>query len=68
FQCGANVATLKAKYGPKTRIKLVEAKRSLFGNKAATGIAMDPSQIGAGAAEHLFATAEEKNLWARLGL
>lgn len=61
-------ATLKAKYGPKTRIKLVEAKRSLFGNKAATGIAMDPSQIGAGAAEHLFATAEEKNLWARLGL
>lgn len=60
--------TLKAKYGAKTKMKLVESKRSLFGNKAASGIHMDASQIGAGATDHLVGMAEEKTLWARLGL
>ena len=56
---------LKARYGEKTKLKLISQPRGLFGMR---GGVPGVSQIGAGAANALIETAEERALWARLGL
>ena len=65
-------SSMKQRYGDKTKLKLIEAKKSLFGTRAATGIAqsfaMNTENLAAGAAEGLVSTMEEKALWSRLGL
>ena len=66
-------ATLKARYGEKTKLKLVEAKKSLLGNRVASGVSLsagllDSEALSAGMADGLISAAEEKMLWNRLGL
>ncbi len=65
-------SSLKAKYGNKTKIKLMDAKRSLFGNRVAAGVStmagLDGEALAAGAASGIMTAAEEKLLWNRLGL
>jgi signal peptide peptidase SppA len=56
---------LKARYGEKTKLRLIAPSRGLFGIRSgASGVL----QIGAGAAEALIDSAEERSLWARFGL
>ena len=63
---------LKALYGKKTKISLLEPKLGLFGNKVAagvsTGIGLDSEAIAAGVTDQIISAAEEKLLWNRLGL
>ncbi|NKB51967.1 MAG: S49 family peptidase [Rhizobiaceae bacterium] len=65
-------SSLQARYGKKTKIKLVEAKRGLFGNRVAAGVStvtgFDGEALAAGAASGIMTAAEEKLLWNRLGL
>ncbi|MGB8818079.1 MAG: S49 family peptidase, partial [Rhizobiaceae bacterium] len=56
---------LKVRYGEKTRLRLISPPRGLFGMR---GGSASVSQIGAGAAQALIGTAEERSLWARIGL
>ena len=56
---------LKARFGEKTKLRLIAQSRGLFGMRAGAG---GVSQIGAGAAEALIEGAEERALWARFGL
>jgi signal peptide peptidase SppA len=56
---------LKARYGEKTKLRLIAQSRGLFGMRAGAG---GVSRIGAGAAEALIDSAEERALWARFGL
>ncbi len=56
---------LKARYGEKTKLKLISQPRGLFGMR---GGVPGVSQIGASAANALVETAEERALWARIGL
>ena len=56
---------LKARFGEKTKLRLIAQSRGLFGMRAGAG---GVSQIGAGAAEALIDSAEERALWARFGL
>jgi len=64
-------AVLKARYGPKTRLKLISPPRGLFGR----GLGFFGSQTRPAAAEFaseaaagLIAAAEERALWGRFGL
>ncbi len=65
-------SSLKARYGEKTKLKLIETKKGLFGRSAASGIAqswaIDSQALAAGATEGLINTMDEKALWGRLGL
>ena len=66
-------STIKAKYGEKANVKLIEPKRGLFGNKVAAGVstaatALDGEALAAGIADGIINAAEEKLLWNRLGL
>ena len=69
-------SSLKAKYGAKTKLKLIEAKRGLFGTRGPTGIAhvldnvpgLDGQMLMQGATDGVIASLEEKALWTRLGL
>jgi signal peptide peptidase SppA len=63
-------ATLKDRYGPKTRMKLVSASRSLFGKIGLFGSSagFSPSEIAEAAAGGLIDTAQERALWQRFGL
>ena len=73
-------SSLKQRYGKKTKLKLIEAKKGLFGNRTASGIAqsgtmagtmalaMDGEALAAGAADGLISSLDEKALWSRLGL
>ena len=65
-------SVLKAKYGEKTKVKLIEPKRGLFGNRVAAGVSamggLDGEALAAGAADGILIAAEEKLLWNRLGL
>ena len=63
---------LKSRYGKKTKLKLIEAKRGLLGRRGAFGISRPESdvfhKIAASAADGLVESLEEKALWARIGL
>lgn len=66
-------SSLKARYGDKTQLKLIEAKKSLFGNRVASGVSqaadtLNGEALTAGLADGLISAAEEKLLWNRLGL
>ncbi|MEP1210051.1 MAG: S49 family peptidase [Rhizobiaceae bacterium] len=65
-------SSLRAKYGEKTKVKLIEPKRGLFGNKVAAGVSslteLDGEALAAGAASGIITATEEKLLWNRLGL
>lgn len=65
-------SSLKSRYGEKAKIRLVEPKKGLFGNRTASGISLaagfDTDSIAAGLTEGLVSVAEEKVLWSRLGL
>jgi ClpP class serine protease len=74
-------SVLKEKFGEKTTLKLISAKRGLFGGKSAPGISMLASSfasghasgnIGAdisqGFAQGIASTVEERALWAQYGL
>ncbi|MEM1317588.1 MAG: S49 family peptidase [Pseudomonadota bacterium] len=65
--------TLRSLYGEKVKLKLIDAKKGLFGRPAALGI----SALGIGAgqanlghqiADGLLTSAEERALWSRIGL
>jgi signal peptide peptidase SppA len=55
---------LKQRYGPKTRLQVIEPKKGLFGRRSLSGI----GAIGDAATERLVATVEERALWSRIGL
>ncbi len=62
---------LRARYGEKTRLKLITAPRGLFGRRIGlfgSGFADNASQIGAAATQGLLEAAEERALWSRYGL
>jgi signal peptide peptidase SppA len=63
---------LKALYGEKTKISLLEPKRGLFGNKVAagvsTGLGLNSEALAAGLTDEIISAAEEKLLWNRIGL
>ncbi len=56
---------LKARYGEKTKLKMISQSRGFFGMRPAAG---GVSLIGASAAEAVIDIAQEKALWARFGL
>jgi signal peptide peptidase SppA len=58
-------SVLRARYGAKTKLRLVSQSRGLFGMRGAIG---GVSQIGASAAQALIDSAEDRALWARFGL
>lgn len=65
-------SSLKARYGEKTKFKLVDAKRGLFGRRSAGGISFDGSgiseKLAASVADGLLSAAQERALWSRFGL
>lgn len=61
-------STLRQRYGDKVELELIEAKKGLFGRRAAGGISLQPSAITEGLADDLIAVSEEKALFARYGL
>ena len=63
-------SVLKARYGAKTRLRLITAPRGLFGRRLGVfGSSMPGAQeIGAGLAGGLIEAAEERALWGRFGL
>ena len=66
-------STLRARFGDKVRMKLIEPRRGLFGRKFGVGTASDTvgglgAGIGAGASAEMLASVEERALWARYGL
>jgi len=62
--------TMKARYGTKTRLKLIAAPRGLFGRFGLFGQRGDFSapDIAAAAAAGLLDAAEQRALWSRFGL
>ncbi len=63
-------SVLKARYGPKTRLRLITAPRGLFGRRLGIfGSSQGGSrELGAGLAGGLVDAAEERALWGRFGL
>jgi signal peptide peptidase SppA len=61
---------LKARYGAKTRLRLITAPRGLFGRRLGVfgSMAGGAHEIGAGLAGGLVDAAEERALWGRFGL
>jgi signal peptide peptidase SppA len=62
---------LKARYGEKTRLRLISAPRGLFGRRLGlfgTGREDFPSQAAAGIVGGLAGELEDRALWARYGL
>jgi len=61
--------TMKARYGEKTRLKLISAPKGLFGKFGLFGSRNAlPADMAAAAAAGLADAAEERFLWARFGL
>lgn len=58
---------LKARFGEKTKMRLITQSRGLFGRGAGL-FGIDGAALGAGAAAGLMDVAEERALWARFGL
>ncbi|MHA6685025.1 S49 family peptidase [Mesorhizobium sp. A556] len=64
-------STMKARYGAKTRLKLVSASRGLFGRVGLFGSSaggFSPPEIAEAAAGGLLDAAQERALWQRFGL
>ncbi len=62
-------AMMKARYGEKTRLKLISAQKGLFGRFGLFGSQAPVSEkIAASAAAGLVNVAEERALWSRFGL
>ncbi len=65
-------ASLKQRYGEKTELKLIEAKKGLFGRRSPFGMEMPElpamDDIASRAADGLLTAVEERALWSRLGL
>lgn len=65
-------SVLKDKFGEKTEMNLISAKRGLFGGRAAPGISgmmgMNGEMIAAGLSQGFASTVEERSLWAQYGL
>lgn len=65
-------STLKSRYGEKTKLRVIEAKKSLFGGRAASGVTnssvTNVEQIAAQVADGFVGSLEERALWSRLGL
>lgn len=61
-------SSLKAKYGEKTSMKLIEAKKGLFGNRPVSGVDFSGEAVAHGLADGLVSSVEERALWNRLGL
>jgi signal peptide peptidase SppA len=61
-------ATLKARFGPKTKLKLVAAPRGLLSRFGLFGARGGAAEIAGAAAGALIDAAEERALWARFGL
>ncbi|MGB3897901.1 MAG: S49 family peptidase [Mesorhizobium sp.] len=60
---------MKARYGEKTRLKLIAAQKGLFGRFGLFGSrAALPEEMAAAAAGGLIDAAEERALWSRFGL
>jgi serine protease SohB len=59
---------LKRRYGPKTRLQLVTAARSLFGRRMPGVSPVSIDGLASGLATGLVEAAEEKALWSRYGL
>jgi signal peptide peptidase SppA len=56
---------LKARFGEKTKLRLIAPPRGLFGMRSGAG---GVSRLGAGAAETLIDHLEERAIWSRFGL
>lgn len=61
-------SVLRARYGDKTKLKLVTAPRGLFGRRLGLFGSSAPAEMGAAAAISLLDAAEERALWSRFGL
>ncbi|MBL8583160.1 MAG: S49 family peptidase [Rhizobiaceae bacterium] len=61
-------AVLKARYGEKTKLRLISAPRGLLGRRLPLFGAAAGAEIGAAATAALLDAAEERALWARFGL
>ncbi len=59
---------LKARYGAKTKLKLIAQSKGLFGLRSGGTPGVNANQIAASAAQGLMETAEERTLWAQFGL
>ena len=63
---------LKRRYGEKTKMKVIEAKKSIFGRKLGVGItlpgSLDMNALAASAADGIISAADERALWSRFGL
>jgi signal peptide peptidase SppA len=59
---------LKARFGPKTQLKLITAPRGLFGRRLGVFGIGGGSAMAEAAAEGLMDAAERRALWARFGL
>ncbi len=68
-QIGDIRGTLKSRYGEKTKLKLVEAKKGLFGRAKGSTISLGSAEsMAASAADGLLQSVEERALWGRFGL
>ena len=65
-------SSIKSRYGEKTELKLIEAKRGLFGRKSALGMSNSLDTLGQSVAGHaadgLISALDERALWSRFGL
>ena len=59
---------LKQRYGEKTKLKLIEARKGLFGRRGPIGIGLSGQDAGVGFAQGLVDNAGERALWSRYGL
>ena len=59
---------LKARFGDKTRLRLVTAPRGFFGRRLALFGGSSAVGLGAGIAEGVARVVEDRSLWARYGL
>ena len=68
-QLGDMRTVLKARYGEKTKLRLVSQPRGLFGMRGGvSGVSQLGADISANLADGLVSAAEERALWSRFGL
>ena len=70
-------SVMKERYGKKTKLKIMEAKKSLFGRRSASGIALsqlvgqtefDAGSLAGSLGDGMLTAIEERALWSRYGL
>lgn len=59
---------VRKRYGDKAEPRLISAPRSLFGRKAAVGVALNSGRLSEGLGEELIGAVENRALWMRYGL